>query len=339
MKMYTKKALSVAEYSMMRGVTDFSNAAQFNLYETGYSHLIVISKPKCITMHKDQDVVDMMNAFCYILEYEFRGLSGIEDITADSLEVTDGISTLNVIGKVNKQSASEISMTFTEKSGSIITNFLKFYLEGLKDPRTQAKTYHGLIKYGVLAGGFENEVFNLLYIVTDNTMLQIEKAYLLCNAWPNKATTSIYNTEKGNIEKQEIELTWNCFVIDGADVDERAMKILAYLNEQGAVQAAATKTGSSIPSGMPTTNTGNEYEVIHLDSNGNMGVEISNNIGNVTFDKNEELFSYKAVSGKTVKNSSDTSNNDTENTSSVDSDSLQGYVSTKIDSTGDNPST
>lgn len=339
MKMYTKKALSVAEYSMMRGVTDFSNAAQFNLYETGYSHLIVISKPKCITMHKDQDVVDMMNAFCYILEYEFRGLSGIEDITADSLEVTDGISTLNVIGKVNKQSASEISMTFTEKSGSIITNFLKFYLEGLKDPRTQAKTYHGLIKYGVLAGGFENEVFNLLYIVTDNTMLQIEKAYLLCNAWPNKATTSIYNTEKGNIEKQEIELTWNCFVIDGADVDERAMKILAYLNEQGAVQAAATKTGSSIPSNMPTTNTNNEYEVIHLDSNGNMGIEISGNIGNVTFDKNEDMFSYKAVSGKTLKNSSDKSNNNTENTSSIDSDSLQGYVSSKIDSTGDNPST
>ena len=337
--MYTKKALSVAEYSMMRGVTDFSNAAQFNLYETGYSHLIVISKPKCITMHKDQDVVDMMNAFCYILEYEFRGLSGIEDITADSLEVTDGISTLNVIGKVNKQSASEISMTFTEKSGSIITNFLKFYLEGLKDPRTQAKTYHGLIKYGVLAGGFENEVFNLLYIVTDNTMLQIEKAYLLCNAWPNKATTSIYNTEKGNIEKQEIELTWNCFVIDGADVDERAMKILAYLNEQGAVQAAATKTGSSIPSNMPTTNTKNEYEVIHLDSNGNMGIEISGNIGNVTFDKNEDMFSYKAVSGKTLKNSSDKSNNNTENTSSIDSDSLQGYVSSKIDSTGDNPST
>lgn len=340
MKMYTKKALSVAEYSMMRGVTDFSNAAQFNLYETGYSHLIVISKPKCITMHKDQDVVDMMNAFCYILEYEFRGLSGIEDITADSLEVTDGISTLNVIGKVNKQSASEISMTFTEKSGSIITNFLKFYLEGLKDPRTQAKTYHGLIKYGVLAGGFENEVFNLLYIVTDNTMLQIEKAYLLCNAWPNKATTSIYNTEKGNIEKQEIELTWNCFVIDGADVDERAMKILAYLNEQGAVQAAATKTGSSIPSNMPTTNTNNEYEVIHLDSNGNMGIEISGNIGNVTFDKNEDMFSYKAVSGKTLKNSSDkNNNNNTENTSSIDSDSLQGYVSSKIDSTGDNPST
>ena len=269
MKMYTKKAVSLAEYSMMRGVTDFSNAAQFNLYETGYSHLVVISTPKCISEHKDRDVQEMLTTFSYILEYEFRGLSGIEDITADSLEVTDGISTLNVIGKVNKQSASEISMTFTEKSGSIITNFLKFYLEGLKDPRTQAKTYHGLIKYGKLAAGFENEVFNLLYLVTDNTMLQLEKAYLLCNAWPNKATTSIYNTEKGNIEKQEIELTWNCYVIDGPEVDERALNILAYINEKGAVYNAVTKGASNATTDLQNIGTiSDTSKIVHLEEDG-----------------------------------------------------------------------
>ena len=226
MKYYTKKARSIAEYSMMRGVTDFSNAAQFNLFESGYSHLCVISRPKFLTElgKEDEEVANLVNTFCYILEYEFKGLDGIEDITADSLEVTDGISTLNVVGKVNKQSASEISMNFTEKSGSIITNFLRYYLEGIKDPRTQAKTYHGLIKEGKMAGGFENEVFNLLYMVTDNTMLGLEKAYLLCNAWPTKVPTSIYNSEKGSIEKKDVDLSWQCFVIDGPEVDQRALK-------------------------------------------------------------------------------------------------------------------
>ena len=277
MKMYTKKAVNLAEYSMMRGVTDFSNAAQFNLYETGYSHLCVISKPKCITTFSgiDDDVVKMLDTFCYILEYEFRGLSGIEDITVDSLEVTDGVSTLNVVGKVNKQSASEISMTFTEKSGSIITNFLKFYLEGIKDPRTQAKTYHGLIKYGKLAGGFENEVFNLLYIVTDNTMLQLEKAYLLCNAWPTKATTSIYNTEKGNIEKQEIELTWNCFVIDGPEVDMKAQKILAFINEDNAVYNTVKMTGTTQADNLSSVGTIDAAHVVHLESDGGRQAEHS----------------------------------------------------------------
>lgn len=295
MKMYTKKAVSYAEYSMMRGVTDFSNAAQFNLYETGYSHLYVISKPKCITAFTgiDEDVIDMLNTFCYILEYEFKGLSGIDDITADSLEVTDGISTLNVIGKVNKQSASEITMTFTEKSASLITNFLKFYLEGLKDPRTQAKTYHGLIKYGKLAGGFENEVFNLLYVVTDNTMLQLEKAYLLCNAWPSKVQTSIYNTEKGNIEKQDIELSWNCFVIDGPEVDMRALQILAYTNEAGAVKNASSygSTAGGVGVNLDVGQIESEH-IIHLEYDGG-AADFSN------MDQAVDGFSYSVVNDTT----------------------------------------
>lgn len=244
MKSYTKKARSVAEYAMMRGVTDFSNAAQFNLYEKGYVHLCVITKPKFLEVlaSRDAEVQKMLDTFCHILEYEFKGLSGIEDITTESLEVTDNISTLNVLGKVVKQSASEISMSFTEKSGSIMTNFLRYYLEGIKDPRTQAKTYHGLIASGLMAGGFENEVFNFMYLVMDNTMLQLEKAYLLCNAWPTKAPTSIYEGEKGSIEKVDVDLTWNCFVIDGPEVDQRALKVLAKINETAAVYNATNKS-------------------------------------------------------------------------------------------------
>lgn len=289
MKIYTKKAVSYAEYAKMRGVTDFSNAAQFNLYETGYSHLCVITRPEYLVMlgQYDADVQAMLDTFCYILEFEFRGLNGIEDITADSLEVTDGISQLNVVGKVNKQSASEVSMTFTEKSGSVITNFLRYYLEGIKDPRTQAKTYHGLIKYGKLAGGFENEVFNLLYIVMDNTMLQLEKAYLLCNAWPTKVPTSIYESEKGSIEKKEVELSWQCFVIDGPEVDERALKVLAYINEADAVQNAV-KTTAGV-NGLPTNlNVGQvkAQDVVHLEYDGGQEIDGASNI---------EGFQYTAV--------------------------------------------
>ena len=87
-----------------------------------------------------------------------------------------------------------------------------------------------------MAAGFENEVFNLMYIVTDETMLGLEKAYLLCNAWPNKVPSSIYNGTKGEIEKVDIEVTMQCFVIDGEEVDARALKMLAYLNEADAVK-------------------------------------------------------------------------------------------------------
>lgn len=254
---YTKKAQSAATFACMRGVTDFTNAAQFNLFESGYAHLYVISMPKWITEFStyDTDVKNMADTFKYILEYEFKGLDGIDDINTDKLEVTDGISTMNVIGKVTKQSSAEVTMSFTEKSGSVITNFIKFYLEGIKDPRSQAKTYHGLIRAGKMYGGFENEVFTLLYVVTDNTMLQLEKAYLLCNAWPTTARTNIYNVTKGEIDKKDIDVVFECFVLDGPDVDKRARDILAYTNETDAVANAYQKHDNLDDTTVATFNT------------------------------------------------------------------------------------
>lgn len=299
---YTKKAYSTANFACMRGVTDFTNAAQFNLFESGYAHLYVIGMPKWIEDFPDDDVKKMADTFKYILEYEFKGLDGIDDINTDKLEVTDGVSTMNVIGKVTKQSSAEVTMSFTEKSGSVITNFIKFYLEGIKDPRTQAKTYHGLIRSGAIWGGFENEVFTLLYVVTDNTMLQLEKAYLLCNAWPTTARTNIYNVTKGEIDKKDIDVVFECFVLDGPDVDKRARDILAFTNEADAVYNTYKKhdgdlkgafTGSDELATVKTISNGGVGSqqidrVIHLGSQ-----EMADNKGKVN-----QSFSYTATNDK-----------------------------------------
>jgi hypothetical protein len=208
---YTKKPVTAAQYTMMRGVADFTNAEQLNMFETGHSMIIIIDKPKFIEMiaEEDKDVNDLLQNFCNILEYEFRGLSGIEDISAEEIVYEDGISQLAAIGKVTEQGNSEVTMQFTEKSGSTITKFIKYYLAGARDSRTQTKHYHGLIKRGKLALGFENEVFNMLYLVTDASGLGLEAAYLLANAWPTSAKTGdLYNSEKGSIESKVIDVTF-----------------------------------------------------------------------------------------------------------------------------------
>ena len=231
-KDYTKQPMNAAQYTMMRGVTDFTNAAQLNMYEKGHSILVIIDKPKFIEMLAEEDpaVKNLLDNFCNILEYEFKGLSGIEDISAEDLEYTDGISQIAGVGKVTEQSNSDVSMRFTEKSGSTITKFIKYYLDGVRDSRTQTKHYHGLIAQGKLALGFENEVFNFLYMVTDASGLALEAAYLIANAWPNKANTSIYEVEKGSIENAEIDVTFKCFVLRSQEIDKRAVKMLAHLN-------------------------------------------------------------------------------------------------------------
>lgn len=244
---FTKKPMTAAQYTMIRGVTDFTNAEQLNMYEGGHSMIVIINKPKFLEVlaENDKDVDNLLQNFCNIVEYEFKGLSGIEDITSDPLEFTDGISTLQTVGKVNEQSASQISMTYTEKSGSTITKFIRYYLQGVRDSRTQVKHYHGLIAEGKLALGFENEVFNLLYLVTDASGLSLEAAYLLANAWPSTASTNIYNNDRASIEIKEIEISWNCVVIQNEEINKRAVKMLAYINQDNAVYNANLKNGSS----------------------------------------------------------------------------------------------
>lgn len=280
---YTKKPYSLAEFTMMRGTIDFSNPEQFNFFESGYSFLVVLSRPHFIEVlgsekaqgARNDTALELLNLFCFIIENEFRGLSGIEDITTENLTFNDGINELNTLGKTIEQSGSELTMSFTERSGAALTRFIEYYLKGCKASRTQAKTYHGLIKLGILAGGFEYEVFNLLYLVTDNTLLGLEKAYLLVNAWPTKAQTSIYESEKGSIEMKQIDIPWQAFVLNGETVNQRALRMLAYISESNAVKNYYTGVGSGFRVGREDADSIGEYlsgvpasdHPVHPDSN------------------------------------------------------------------------
>ena len=228
-----KKPMSVTRYTLMRGVTDFGNLKQYDLFESGYPFLVVVDYPKFLQKLKNvnDDYKNLINNYIHILEYEFRGLDGLDNITGDTQELTNGINTLNMITKVNEQSNGTFSMRFFEKSGLVITKTHELFLKGIKDSRTQLKTYHGLIDSGAIVNpGFHNEVFTFLYFITDNTGAQVERAYLLIACQPTTAEINIVNAEKGNIEFKELTVEFNGFPYTSAKVNQAAKDILAFIN-------------------------------------------------------------------------------------------------------------
>lgn len=233
---HLKKPADFTKHNLMYGVTDWGRLNQFNLFETGYSFLYVVDTPEFLKRlgKNNADVQNLLNNYVHILEFEFKGLSGLEGLSVDTLTISDGISEMNVIGKVNQQSAGTISMQYTEKSGSVLTKLHELFLTGIKDPRTQIKRYHGLITPSGtgMEAGYENEVFTLLYMVTDNTALNVEKAFLLLNCQPSSADFSIYESEKGTIENKEISIEMNCFPVTGAPINEAASEILKWMNSE-----------------------------------------------------------------------------------------------------------
>ena len=229
---YSIRPKNLTQYTALRGVVDFSQIGQFDQFETGYSFLSVLKMPKFLEVLAEQDtgVAQMVNSFKHMLQYEFKGISGLPDIQADTFEISDGSNTQRMINNVSRETSVTLSSPYYERSGSLITRFSEYYLTGIKDPMSKAKTYHGLIKNGLLEPSLENEVFTFMYYVTDNTMLRLEKAYLLANVQLTKAETSMYDTTKGDISNKEITIEWNCFPITGYEVDKAAKVLLQDIN-------------------------------------------------------------------------------------------------------------
>ena len=227
----TKDFKDVTSYRLMRGVPDFGSLVQFNPYETGYAAFIICQMPKFIDVlaKYNSDYNKLIKNWAHIVEYEFKSFDGLEDLSADTIQLGDDLNSINVINKVNMQSASEFSLTYDEKSGSPLTKFARLYLTGIKDPRTQVKTYHGLIHNTILEPGFENEVFTFLFIAADNTMRKVEYATLIIGAQLNSADTSMYNYSKGDISKKEVTVKFSGYPIIGTKIDAAAQDMLTFL--------------------------------------------------------------------------------------------------------------
>lgn len=229
---YCKPPRSVTEFSLMKGVTDFSNLRQFDMYETGYGFLVVCAVPRYMDLLAKQNdkVRALQDGFVHILESEFRGIDGLPDITAEAGTISNGVNELQVINNVTMDTSVQVSMSYYERSGSLLTKYAEYYLRGIKDPSSKAKHYHGLIAGGqVTDPGPDYESFTLLYYATDNTCRNVEKAYLLANAQITGAQTSnLYNMQRSDINFPEVTLTFNAFPITNDQVNLYAAKMLEY---------------------------------------------------------------------------------------------------------------
>jgi len=214
-------------YNAYRGVTDFTNINQFSQFETGYQALYVLQMP----WFMEKLEPSLTESFRHMLEYEFRGLDGLPDITTDQMTITDGINEQRLINKVTYDTSVTVQSSYFEKTGSLITRWSEMYLTGIKDKNSQAKTYHGLIKNGkCMDPGPDKEIFTMLYVVTDATMYRLERAVLLANCQLTKAETSMYNGSRDSINNKELQIEWTCFPIMNNAVDAAARKVLEKVN-------------------------------------------------------------------------------------------------------------
>lgn len=228
-----KTPREIMQYNLFKGVTDWTNLKQFDYYEKGYPFLLVIRYPKFIEMNLNYEssaTQNIIRTYLHILENEFIGLEGIENLTTGNGEFTNGIKTVNYINKV-EQAAGTFTMEFKERSGMPITKFNQYFLTGIKDKETQVKTYHGLIDRMRKADinfepGVDKECFTFLYFVTDNTMTQVEAAYLICAAQPTQAELASADQKRGEIDNITLSCQFQGICLNSDFIDKKAQECL-----------------------------------------------------------------------------------------------------------------
>lgn len=234
-----------------RGVTDWGNLLQFAPYESGYCFLVVVGAPTLLNRAQTNDGFEELQMnFIKILENEFKGLSGLEDWGVDTYTVGINNSMQTVISKVKGMSETQITMNFTEKTGTPITKYCMEYLRRVRNPYSEMASYNGATSISSNAASNEEnysspdngftpyaiaqfkEVFTFLYIITDSTCLNVEKAFALINAKPMSAGYSeLYNFDRGDITTKTATVTFSCSVREGEKINATASKFIGYLIE------------------------------------------------------------------------------------------------------------
>ena len=235
-----KEPRDVTAYTLFRGTTDWTQLQQFDLFKQGYPYLVMVSAPKFIEVmaENDESVRKLLNSYKHIIECEFLGFdSGLNNIEAETQEISNGQQSINVITKTNAPSAMTFSMSYKEKAGGTITKMHELYLRSISDPASTFKTYNGLIgfKNGQIDpadAGYHKECFSFLYMHTDDTGLLLERAAYLTCCQPTTSQLDIYNGKRGEISFQDISVEFTGFPIMNQKVNAKAKEILDWMNSE-----------------------------------------------------------------------------------------------------------
>lgn len=224
-----------------RWVLDPTNTPMFRRFESGYYIFLVLSIPNMLAKLTEVSkgsitgieykslYGDLISSYVRTLEREFKQLSGLENISSESIEFS-GLNevSVNSINKTEEVHNPTISLTYVEPFGVVLTRTHELFLKGIDDPIIgHRKHYNGLIDDGILAPSFKNEVFSFLYMVTDNTGFQLERAYYLFNAQPTTSSLGeLYTGTRGEYEFKELTLEFKCNMLSNQIVFNRAKTIL-----------------------------------------------------------------------------------------------------------------
>lgn len=193
-------------------------------YVSGFAFIKWIKVPEWLP--------DDGKTFKQLTERNFKGFSGLSDLSMDTGAITAGFTNNETsFAKGTVQKTEGFSLKYQEQSGSPISKDYNAWVSGIRDPKTGIATYPKNSN-GKFAYHSNNHTGTLLYVVTrpdaDNfgagpDKSNIEFAALYTNVMPKKIMLAHFNYESGQHENTEQEQEFTGYMNFGQAVEKFAI--------------------------------------------------------------------------------------------------------------------
>ena len=254
----------IRNYSLFAGGLDMTNAsaANYDPLITGYGRLFMVRKPAFLL--EDDEYEKAFNVYKHILEYGNTGVSGINDISTETDNMTGGYAGKSVeIMTGAKDDTTSFTVKTYEFSGSPIRTINHLWISGVSDLMSGLATYHG--NKGNLPVQQSNHTAEFIYVVSDRSGEKVEYACMFANCFPKSVKESHFDYDAGSHNLVPIEVEFSCVKYESIPINYYAnqllnkYKILAnHLNFNPHLNLGADGTGTNEYCGTTITGASNE---------------------------------------------------------------------------------
>lgn len=214
---------TLTQYALFAGGLDMTNASAEN-YDpliTGYGRLFMVRKPKFL--QKETSYSSDLTVYKHILEYGNTGVSGINDITTETDNMTGGYAGKQVeLMTGAKDDTTSFTVKVYEFTGSPIRKINHLWISGVSDLMSGLATYHGTD----LPVKQSNHTAEFIYVVTDRSGQNVEYACMFANCFPKSVKEDHFNYDAGTHNLVQLDVEFSCVKYESIAINYYADQLI-----------------------------------------------------------------------------------------------------------------
>lgn len=221
-----QKLDKIENYSLFLGGTNVTHDVleAYDPLRTGFARIFMVRKPIWLDRYYSKDNSNDFKIFKHILEYGNTAISGLSDIQVETQTLQGGYTNKGFDIPVSvTDGTNRLTITVYEFSGSPVRSVIHNWINGTIDMMGGLSHYNGVDLDKIQA----NQTAEFIYVLTDNTGLNVEYACLYANCFPLNVNLDVFNYTSGQHEIVSTPIEFTTTKYESVQINQVARALLA----------------------------------------------------------------------------------------------------------------